>query len=165
MTIKISDGSMTSDRNPHTAELWPMPDAAESPTMWRVSWLPGKPLRRNEATTAMVIADVVGRDGIDSTHRNWPFVTNWAAELGMGPADAVRAATAEPERGGGTVTTLQRDIAPDSEPETDECGFCGVRYAVRDRVYGVCPQHEPLPSYTPEAGEMGPSNLYWEAGQ
>src|SRR6266581_4523334 len=109
MTIKINDDSMASDRSPHTARLRPMPDAAEAPTMWRVSWLPGKPLGRNEAITAMVIADVAGRDGIDSTHRNWPFVTSWAAELGMGPADAVRAATAEPREGRGTVTTLQRD--------------------------------------------------------
>jgi hypothetical protein len=101
VTIKIGDEHMSSERSGHTAELWPMPGAGESPTMWRVSWLPGAPLDRNHATTAMVLADVAAPEGIDSTHSNWPAVTSWAAELGLSADEAVRAIQAQPDREAG----------------------------------------------------------------
>jgi hypothetical protein len=64
------------------------------------------------------------------------------------------------------MTTLRRDIAPDSNPEIDQCGFCVAWYIVRDSDYGACPEHN-LPSYSPEVGELRPRNLYWgpEAGE
>ena len=90
MSIKIDDTSMASDRSPHRADLWPMPGADESPTMWRVSWCPEKPLGRNEATTAMVLADVIGKDEPDLSDHHRLFVGGWAAELGMSADEAVR---------------------------------------------------------------------------
>lgn len=54
------------------------------------------------------------------------------------------------------MTILARDIAPDPQPETDECGYCGTRYIVRGGVYGACPHHAGSPC------SGGPGGGYWE---
>ncbi len=50
--ITITDTSMTSPATPHTAMA--------TGRGWEVSWLPGRMLTRDQATTAMVIANLVG---------------------------------------------------------------------------------------------------------
>src|SRR5258708_40179677 len=98
MSIRITDESMTSNRTRHTAELWPTPESGESPTMWPVSWLPERPLGRNEATTAMVLADVLAVAGeMHCENPLWPRVDSWAAELGLSGPDAVVRVSEPPE--------------------------------------------------------------------
>jgi hypothetical protein len=55
MSLTINDTIMTSDQTPHTARLPP-----GRPSRWEVSWLPGQPLGRNTAITAMILADIAG---------------------------------------------------------------------------------------------------------
>ena len=80
MTITIGDDRMTSDVTAHFAELV----AAGG---WRVSWLPGRTVSRDEATTAMTLAEMVAR-GVRDGDRHWPFVVGWAQELGLSGAQA-----------------------------------------------------------------------------
>ena len=54
--ITITDTSMTSPATPHTAMA--------TGRGWEVSWLPGRMLTRDQATTAMVIANLVGCRGV-----------------------------------------------------------------------------------------------------
>jgi hypothetical protein len=58
-----------------------------------VSWLPGRALDRNSAITAMILADHVGERDLNERHRLWPFIENWAGELGLSGADAVTRAS------------------------------------------------------------------------
>jgi len=78
MALKILDDSMSSDRSPHTARLAP----GEQHT-WEVSWLPGRSLNRNEAVTAMVLADTTANGDVHPGHRAWPHIENWAGKLRM----------------------------------------------------------------------------------
>jgi hypothetical protein len=99
--IRITDTHMTSPNTPHTATAT---DAG-----WEVSWLPGRTLDRNQATTAMTIADIVGGRGVGlSDDPIWPFLDNWAAELGLSGPDAVVRAS-EPPRA--------REAEASQEPE------------------------------------------------
>jgi len=50
MSIKISDQQMANDQTPHSAKT-----TADG---WTVTWLPGRTLTRNQATTTMVLAEV-----------------------------------------------------------------------------------------------------------
>jgi hypothetical protein len=52
----ITDTTMTSPATPHTATA--------TGGGWEVSWLPGRTLDRNQATAAMVIANIVGGKGV-----------------------------------------------------------------------------------------------------
>jgi hypothetical protein len=55
-----------------------------------VSWLPGRTLDRNQAITAMTIADMVGGMGVSRTDDPaWMFLDGWAAELGLTAPGAV----------------------------------------------------------------------------
>jgi putative transposase len=59
------------------------------PGDWRVSWLPGKTLTRNQAITAMILAgETADRTG-DHTGKRWIFIEAHANELGLSGADAV----------------------------------------------------------------------------
>jgi hypothetical protein len=84
MTLTINDTTMTSDQTGHTARL-----ASGSRHLWEVSWLPGRVLDRNNAITAMVLADHVRERDLNERHRLWPFIESWAAELGLTGSDAV----------------------------------------------------------------------------
>jgi hypothetical protein len=88
MTVTINDTTMTSDQTAHTARLAP-----GSQHRWEVSWLPGRPLDRNSAITAMTLAGHAGEHGLDERHRLWPFIQGWAAELGLTGADAINRAS------------------------------------------------------------------------
>jgi hypothetical protein len=92
---------MTSADTPHTATA-----ASDG---WEVSWLPGRALDRNQATTAMTIADIVGRRGVGlSDNPVWPFLDGWAAELGLSGPDAVVRASEPP---------MARESEASQEPE------------------------------------------------
>jgi hypothetical protein len=90
MALTILDDAMISDRTMHSACLTP-----GEAHMWEVSWLPGQYLCRDNAITAMVLADVVGAGDMHAGHRLWGHVESWAAELGMTGSD-VLAQTAAP---------------------------------------------------------------------
>lgn len=84
MSIGITDDQMTCNATGHTAR--------RGEAGWQVSWLPGRTLTRNQATTAMVLGEAAGR-GPQPGDRVWPFIGAWAAELGLpGAAEAVRMA-------------------------------------------------------------------------
>jgi len=48
-----------------------------------VSWLPKRRLTRNQATTAMVLAERVSQGVTDRHHKDWLFIEGWAEELGL----------------------------------------------------------------------------------
>lgn len=74
----IGDTEMSSPVHRHTARLV---DGA-----WQVSWLPGKILTRDQAITAMVVADLLARKGTalgGLSGNNLAALGNWGAELGL----------------------------------------------------------------------------------
>lgn len=84
MATRITDELMTSDQTAHRAAR-----VRADETTWVVSWLPGRALTRNEAVTAMTIAEAVNDDG-SCDRRAWPHLAGWAAELGLDRDEAVR---------------------------------------------------------------------------
>jgi hypothetical protein len=98
---RITDTEMTSDLTRHTATAWPVPD---EPTLWSVTWLPGRALIRNQAITAMTIAETVATADLDAEFgrsregsRWWGHLENWASELGISGPYAVAEASLSPE--------------------------------------------------------------------
>lgn len=86
MTLAITDRSMISDVTEHRAD--------ESGELWLVSWCPETLLNRNQAITAMTIAETVGRIPAGAgpeaySSKFWLHIDGWAAELGLTGADAV----------------------------------------------------------------------------
>jgi hypothetical protein len=97
--ITITDTTMTSPATPHTATA--------TGGGWKVSWLPGRTLTRNQATTAMVIANIVGGTGVPrADDPTWLFLDGWAAELGLTAPSAV-ARVSEPPQGRDTEAHLE----------------------------------------------------------
>lgn len=83
MSTRITDTAMSSTSTAHTAR--------RTGNRWTVSWLPGRTLDRNQAVTAMTIAEVVAsRPAPDN--RIWSAVTAWAAELDLTTTDATELA-------------------------------------------------------------------------
>jgi hypothetical protein len=107
MTVTINDTTMTSDQTAHTA-LW----ASGRQYLWEVSWLPGKALDRNSAITAMILADHAGEADLNERHQLWPFIQNWAAELGLTGSDAINRAS---RSGGPRHQHDQKRERPDPE--------------------------------------------------
>lgn len=100
--ITITDTTMTSLATPHTATA--------TGGGWEVSWLPGRTLTQNQATTAMAIADMVGGTGVPRADDPiWLFLDGWAAELSLTAPGAV-ARVSEPPTG--------RDTEGHLEPES-----------------------------------------------
>jgi hypothetical protein len=58
---------------------------------WRVSWLPGRTVSHNQATTALVLAAHITAGATSPGHRHWAHVQTWAAELDLTAAEAVTA--------------------------------------------------------------------------
>ncbi len=90
MSVVIRETSMVGDTTAHHAErivddATPHVDAEH----WRVTWLPGRVLTRNEAITAMTFAEIVQRETLSHDNEWWPFLDNWAAELDLTGPDAV----------------------------------------------------------------------------
>ena len=88
MALTITEQIMRSPDTAHTATAWPVPDPDE-PTLWTVTWLPGRNLTRSQATTAMMLAQAVGRGVGLSDDPQWPRLDSWARELGLTGPDAV----------------------------------------------------------------------------
>ena len=87
--ITITDTTMTSPATPHTAMA--------TGGGWEVSWLPGRILDRNQATTAMIIADIVGSAGVPRADDPiWLHLDGWAAELSLTAPGAVARASEPP---------------------------------------------------------------------
>jgi hypothetical protein len=80
MALTINDRSMTSDRTPHAARRTP------GEQQWEVSWLPGRRVTRNQAITAMTLAEATSPA---DRNRLSPHIQGWAAELGMTADQAV----------------------------------------------------------------------------
>jgi hypothetical protein len=84
VTLTITDTAMNSDQTAHTAR-----QAPGCQHEWEVSWLPGQPLDRNTAITAMVLADIAAERDLHEGHRLWPHIQGWAEELGLTARDAI----------------------------------------------------------------------------
>lgn len=93
MSITITAERMISNWTSHWAE--PTVPGHEYGT-WTVSWLPEQPLDRNQAITAMVLAETLWTHDVRPGGRWWPHIRCWAGELGLTAADAVARAGAEP---------------------------------------------------------------------
>ena len=84
MGLAFTDDSISGDRTRLTARL-----ISGHPQAWEVSWLPGQLLDRNNAITAMILADVAGSRAPQAGDRLWPHIQGWAAELGLTAPDAL----------------------------------------------------------------------------
>ena len=109
MALTILDCTITSDRTPHTARR-----AADHASDWEVSWLPGRHLSRNQALTAMTLAELchppAGRGG--DWKRLRPHIQGWAAELGLTAEHAATRIIALPDWAAAAETDPER---PDPE--------------------------------------------------
>jgi hypothetical protein len=93
MALTILDCTITSDRTPDTARR-----VTDHARHWEVSWLPGRHLTRNQAITAMALAEVcpgAARGG--SWERMRPHIQGWSAELGMTAEQAATRIIALPD--------------------------------------------------------------------
>ena len=104
MTLTITDRMMRSAYTRHTATARPVPVPVQGePTLWTVTWLPGRNLTHDQAQAAMGIAEAVGRIPADAgseawTARLWEHLDSWAAILGLsGPSAVVQVTDPEPE--------------------------------------------------------------------
>jgi hypothetical protein len=101
-TLTITDRMMRSPYTRHTATAWPVPD---EPTLWTVTWLPGRNLTQDQAEAAMSIAEEVGQIPVDAppqawTPGLWEHLDTCAAAIGLsGPDAVVRVTDPEPEAG------------------------------------------------------------------
>jgi hypothetical protein len=86
MAIRVTETAMTSDETGHNAGWWPN-SPANGDGAWVVSWLPHRLLTRNEAMTAMTLAEHITRTSADADD---PLVITWSAELMIEPDIAVR---------------------------------------------------------------------------
>lgn len=99
MSIRISDTVMSSDVTRRTAAVLPGVTVEGGPTAWSVTWLPGRALTRNQAVTAMTLAEAVvthADDLMDRKSRWWLHIDQWAAELGLTGPRAVAEASLPP---------------------------------------------------------------------
>ena len=85
MALNIGDETITSDRTAHTART-----VTGEEHRWEVSWLPGRHLDRNSATTAMMLADLTAHGHVRAGHRLWSHV-----KAGL-PNSALRPPTSSP---------------------------------------------------------------------
>jgi hypothetical protein len=92
--LTIDDNQMSSKDTPHTA--------TRHGGKWKVSWLPGRELSRDQARAAMHLAWCVAADA-SVGGSNWPSIAADAGELGMSGQEAV-AICAEIAGAGGKMT-------------------------------------------------------------
>lgn len=87
MALQITEIKMVSSETRHWAD--------KVDQGWSVTWLPGRTLDRNEAITAMTIAEIVGVPNLDDSADLQ--LRDFAAELGLTTSDAVKQASLPPE--------------------------------------------------------------------
>jgi hypothetical protein len=107
MALTINDDSISGDHTQHTARLVPGPQGA-----WEVSWLPGRPLNRSAAITAMVLADMAATRAPQPGDGLWPHVEVWATAVGLTAPEAL-ARVSQPPGG----ISAGHDSATPSDPE------------------------------------------------
>lgn len=92
MAIKFCPHVIVSDVTTHTA--------VRGPDGWDLSWLPGRRFSRDQATTAMVLAEALVC-ATDPQDWIWGHVANWMAELGItvGELPSASSLRATPEAG------------------------------------------------------------------
>lgn len=88
MTLVITDEAMTSDLTTHTARCQTRGPAG--PARWVVSWLPDRHLDRNQAITAMTLAETVVEAIAEETPFNGLLIEGLASELDMTASEAIR---------------------------------------------------------------------------
>jgi hypothetical protein len=100
MALTVTDQVMRSTDTPHNACRLPT-EANPDADVWAVSWLPKRRLTRDQAVTAMTIAEEVGRisaaagpEAYDG--KFWALIDSLAAELGLTGPDAVARASESP---------------------------------------------------------------------
>lgn len=81
MTLTIGEHLMTSTVTRHVA-------AGDDSDGWGVSWLPGKRLDRNQAVSAVTLAEFI-ESGTAEGSKDWPLVRALAGELGLNAQEAV----------------------------------------------------------------------------
>ena len=118
MTTQITDSEMTSDETRHTARI--------ADGGWLVTWLPRRALTRDQAITAMTIAETVATHEwtIDPADPVIPVIESWASELGITAAYAIAEASLAPEdhaAGPGprdfALAKAIAELSPDSGPD------------------------------------------------
>lgn len=110
MALNINDRVMTSNRTPHAARLAPGEEH-----QWEVSWLPGRRVTRNEAITAMTLAEAQSPGETLDRNQLWPHIQGWAAELGMAADQAATQIAAMPTWAATAETTPEQ-----ADPEAGE---------------------------------------------
>lgn len=92
--LSYTDDLIRSGITSHIAERIAVP--SDSGETWVVSWMPEQRLSRNQATTAMVLAEYVANywhqpdQVVGMEERRFrQFATQWADELGMTADDAI----------------------------------------------------------------------------
>lgn len=99
LSLTITDRLIRSADTRHVARLTPGSDPAE----WRVTWLPGRALTRDQAVAAMALADALGStaafdcDPECYDDKWWKIADALAAPLGMSGPEAVIRASELPE--------------------------------------------------------------------
>lgn len=174
MALTINDQAMTSDRTPHAARLAP----GKQPE-WEVSWLPRRRVTRNQAITAMWLAEAS-----DDRYERWTYIQVWAYQLGMTGDEALTMVAAEPAWGATAETDPREDrprgkrmsqprhaklnansgphadLAPAEQPTAD-----GDRAAGRRRALHAAPGPVPAPApkdpWAPGTKSLG-RPLTWE---
>jgi hypothetical protein len=150
---------MSSTRTEH----WAVPTVAgEEYGTWCVSWLPGRELSRNQAITAMTLAEFVAGGVTSPEHRKWTVMHGWAAELGLTAPDAVAHIVGENAAtdlfGNPVEAAPRRPSTPDPPPVNDmdlvnavlsSAGTVGFHLGSGDRKVYRCADTrvEPVPSY------------------
>lgn len=81
--VRVAGNLMAGHRTRHTA-------TQSDDGTWQVSWLPDRPLTRDQATTAMVLAEIAELEPRPGDPL-WQHVTGFAHELGLaGGTEAMR---------------------------------------------------------------------------
>jgi hypothetical protein len=85
MTLHIGADRITCEASSHTAWRISAPDSVQC---WRVTWLSGRLLTRNQAITAMTLAEVLA-PGVHPDRASTAALGAWAAELGLSPDQVI----------------------------------------------------------------------------
>jgi hypothetical protein len=88
MSLTITESAMTCAHTAHTARAL---DGG-----WAVSWLPGRVLTRDQAVTAMTIAEVASGGLAGNRDRLLTHLHSWASELGLTGPDALNRVSGPP---------------------------------------------------------------------
>jgi hypothetical protein len=107
MALTILDCTITSNQTSHTARR-----ATDHARHWEVSWLPGRHLTRNQAITAMALAEVCPAARGGNWERIRPHIQGWATELGLTAEQAATRIIALPDWAAAPATD---PVRPDPE--------------------------------------------------